>query len=122
MNHFVLCVLLGLAAAASAQWNNQNQNQYPQFPNQQQFPQQFPQFPDMNKLCSQPGSNCKTESRFAEESSSTDDKGKTTKFTRVCDDRGCYDRKSSNGASVSSASFAVMTICAVVVGAKIYFH
>lgn len=121
MNRQVLCVFLGLIAISAAQWNQQ---QYPnQFPNQQ-FPNQFPQpqFPNMNELCKQPGASCKIDSRFAEESSSTDNKGHTTKYTRVCDDRGCYDRKVSSGSSALTASSMLLTICAVFAGAKVYFH
>lgn len=125
MNGLVLCVFLGLIALGTAQWNNQ---QYPnqQFPNQQ-FPNQFPQqqFPNVNELCKQPGANCKIDSRFAEESSVTDNKGNTVKTTRVCDDRGCYDRKVQNSSSVSLSTnymLMTMTVCAIFAGAKLYFH
>lgn len=121
MSRFVLIVLLGLIAISTAQWNN-NQN-YPQFPNQQPFPgQPFPVQPNINDLCRQPGANCKTESRFAEESSVTDHKGQSTKFTRVCDDRGCYDRKISSGSSTFTVNFIVMIICAMFTGAKLIFN
>lgn len=123
MYKFVACAVLVLVAVASAQWNNNQNQQFPQFPNQQ-FPNQaqFPQFPNVNDLCKQPGANCKIDSRFAEESSNTDDKGRTTKFTRVCDDRGCYDRKVTSGSSITSMNLAVISICAVLTGAQIYLH
>lgn len=127
MNRLVACVLFALVAVASAQWNNQNQN-YPNqnYPNQQfpsQFPSpQFPNFPNMNDLCKQPGANCKIDSRFAEESSYSDDKGRTTKFTRVCDDKGCYDRKVTSGSSAISTNFAVISVCAAFIAAKLYLH
>src|SRR5690349_8398330 len=101
MNRLSFCVLVGLVSIAAAQWNNQ------QFPNQQpqQFPSnypgqvQFPQYPNVPDLCRQPGANCKVDSRFAEESSVTDQRGQTVKYTKVCDDRGCYDRKVYSGSS-----------------------
>ncbi|CRL00635.1 CLUMA_CG013895, isoform A [Clunio marinus] len=119
MNCLVLCVLVGLIAMTSAQWNNQQQypNVYPQLPNQP-----FPNQPNINELCRQPGANCKIDSRFAEESSVTDPRGNTFKYTRVCDDRGCYDRKVYNGSSAISASYILITFCAVIIGVKVYFH
>lgn len=118
----VFCVLVGLIAAATAQFNNQQfpNNQFPnQFPNQQ-FPNQ--QFPNIADYCKQPGSNCKVDSRFAEESSVSDNRGNNVKYTRVCDDRGCYDRKVYSGSSAVTTNFLLMAICAVFVGAKIIFH
>jgi hypothetical protein len=128
MNRLVLCVLIGMIAVAVAmpQWNNNNQN-YPnqQYPNNQQYqPGQFPQFPNIpnvNDLCKQPGANCKTESRFAEESSYSDPKG-TTKYTRVCDDKGCYDRKVYSGSSAVTTSYVLMASCLVFALAKIVLH
>ena len=138
MNRLVLIAFLGFVAVASAQWGSNNQN-YPQFPNQQPFPNQSPfanqpQFPKMPQFpnidCNQPGANCKVDSRFAEESSVTDERGQTTKYTRVCDDRGCYDRKvynpssqrGRNGSSAVAANTILVTILAVVISAKINFH
>jgi len=127
MHRFVIFAFLCLIAMVAAQnqgWNNNNQ-QYPQYPNQQnnQFPQ-FPQQPNINDICNQPGANCKIDSRFAEESSQTDGNGRTTKVTRVCDNRGCYDRKVSVAASAGAASVShVMVIsCAVLVAAKMLLH
>lgn len=125
MNRLSVCVLLGLIALAAAQWNNQNQfpnqqQQYPsQFPGQVQFPQYPVPGPD---LCKQPGANCKVESRFAEESSVTDHRGQTTKYTRVCDDRGCYDRKVYSGSSTLTTSYILLTITAVFAISKIFFN
>lgn len=121
MNRLVFCVLVGLIAAASAQFNSQ---QFP-IPNQfqsQQFPIPNQQFPNIPDLCRQPGANCKVDSRFAEESSVTDNRGNNVKYTRVCDDRGCYDRKVYSGSSALAANFLLMTTCAVFVGVKIFFH
>lgn len=122
MNRLVFFVLLGLVAIASAQWGNQNQQNYPQqFPSQ--FPQNFPQnYPNPADMCKQPGANCKIDSRFAEESSVTDNRGNTVKTSRVCDDRGCYDKKVYNGSSALTISTILMTICAVFVGAKIFLQ
>lgn len=124
MNRLSFCVLVGLVSIAAAQWNNQQQfpNQQQQFPNQ--FPGQapFPQYPvNVPDLCRQPGSNCKVESRFAEESSVTDPRGQTTKYTRVCDERGCYDRKVYSGSSAMTSSFLLMTIAALFAAAKMLF-
>lgn len=127
MNRFFLFAFLGLVAVASAQWGSNNQN-YPQFPNPPQYPNQ--QIPNIRDMCNQPGANCKTDSRFAEESSVTDERGDTTKYTRVCDDRGCYERKVYNpptyggrsGSSALSINSILVTICAVLIGAKIYVH
>lgn len=130
MNRLVLIAFLGLIAVASAQWGgNQNYPQYPnQFQNQPQFPNP-PQFPNINDLCNQPGANCKIDSRFAEESSVTDERGQSTKYTRVCDDRGCYDRKvnsqqsyNRSGSSAVTTNSVLVTICAVFIAAKIYLH
>lgn len=125
MSRLVLFAFLGLFAFASAQWGSNNQN-YPQFPNQPSFTNQ-PQFPDMNDMCNQPGANCKFDSRSAQESSVTDERGDTTKYTRVCDDRGCYERKVSNpsyrnGSTPVSTNFILVTICAALIGVKIHFH
>jgi len=135
MNRLVLIAFLGLVAVVSAQWGSNNQN-YPQFPNQQPFPNQppFPNqqpFPAINDLCNQPGANCKTQSRFAEESSVTNERGDTTKYTRVCDDRGCYDRKVQNpsssygvrnGSSAVAVNTVLLTVCAALIGRKIYVN
>lgn len=130
MNCLVFCVLLGLIATASAQWANQQYpNQFPApnqpapFPNQ---PGSFPnqpgaQYPNINDMCKQPGANCRVDSRYAEETSVTDNKGQTTKYTRVCDDRGCYDRKVYSGSTAVSTNCILVTICALL-AAKIYFH
>lgn len=125
MNRLSFCVLLGLLTIAAAQWNNQNA----QYPNQpQQFPSQFPgqvpfpQYPNVPDLCKQPGANCKVDSRFAEESSVTDPRGQTVKYTRVCDNNGCYDRKVYSGSSALTASYVLMTIAAVITATKIFFH
>lgn len=127
MNRLVFCVFFGLVAIVAAQqYPNQYHNQYPnnpgfQYPNQQ-FPQQFPQQPNIGDLCKQPGANCKIDSRFAEESSFSDDKGRNTKFTRVCDNTGCYDKKVYSGSSALSVSYVLITACAAFIGAKAYFH
>lgn len=125
----VLIAFLGLLAVVSAQWPGSNNQNYPQFPNQNAFSSQ--QFPNINNLCDQPGANCKIDSRFAEDSSVTDERGQTTKYTRVCDNNGCYGNQGYNPASPSyygrSASSAVstnailVTICALLISAKIYF-
>lgn len=124
----MFCVLIGLIAfaAANPQWNNNN-NPNQQFPNQgqgQYQPGQFPQFPNIpnvNDLCRQNPANCKTESRFAEESSYSDPKG-TTKYTRVCDDRGCYDRKVYSGSSTVTTSYVLMMSCAIFALAKVILN
>jgi hypothetical protein len=127
MKSLVLCVLIGVIAAAVAlpQWNNNNQN-YPnqQYPGQNNYqPGQFPQFPNIPnaaEICKQTG-NCKTESRFAEESSYSDQKG-TTKYTRVCDDKGCFDRKVYNGSPAVTTSYVLMATCAFFAIAKAILH
>lgn len=97
MNKLVLfCAFVAIISAASAQWNNP---QYPQFPPQ----------PNINDLCSQPGANCNINTRFAEESSYTDHRGNSQKFSRVCDDRGCYERRLTNDSSSMSSSFVLFS-------------
>lgn len=56
---------------------------------------------DPNHPCNQPGANCKIQSRFAEENSVSDNHGSNTntKFTRVCDERGCIESRVSSGSS-----------------------
>lgn len=123
MNRLSISVLLGLVAVAAAQYNQNYPNQQQQFPSQFPGQVQFPQYPVRTPdLCNQPGSNCKVESRFAEESSVTDHRGQTTKYTRVCDDQGCYDRRVYSGSSTLTASFVLMTITAAFAIAKICFN
>lgn len=118
MNRLIVLALFGLIAVASAQYNpnynNQNYNNQGQFPNFQ--------VPDFNDLCKKDPKNCKVQTRFAEESSSNDGKGNNVKFTRVCDDKGCVERKVTNGATPSFTSMAALTICATLVGANLYFR
>lgn len=111
MNKLVLfCVFVTLIAAASAQWNAQ-----PGYP-------PFPQQPNINDLCNQPGANCNIQSRFAEESSYTDHRGNSQKFTRVCDDRGCYERKLTNASSSISFSFILLSTAALIAVMKSLIH
>lgn len=101
MNKLVMfafvCLIISVVEC-SPQWNN---NQQPQFPPQG--------FPDINQLCKQNG-NCKTESRFAEESSNTNDKGQNVKFTRVCDDKGCYEKKVTSGSSMVASTNLILML------------
>jgi hypothetical protein len=111
MNKLVLfCAFVTLISAVSAQWNAQ-----PGFP-------QYPQQPNINDLCSRPGANCNVQSRFAEESSYTDHRGNSQKFTRVCDDRGCYERRLTNDSSSMSVSFILISTAAIIAVMKSLIH
>ncbi|KAG5674645.1 hypothetical protein PVAND_004599 [Polypedilum vanderplanki] len=105
MNKLVfLCYFATMIAFAIAQWGNQPPFN-PAFPGQQ----------NINDLCNQPGANCNIQSRFAEESSFTDHRGHTNKFTRVCDDRGCYERRLTSGSTSLSVNFLILSTAAVVI-------
>ena len=110
MNKLVLfCVFVTLIAVASAQWAQ------PGFP-------QFPPQPNINDLCNQPGANCNVQSRFAEESSYTDHRGNSQKFSKVCDDKGCYERRLSNDSSSMSVSFILLSTAAIIAVMKSLIH
>ncbi|CAG9797684.1 unnamed protein product [Chironomus riparius] len=111
MNKSVLfCAFVMLIAAATAQWNGQ-----PGYP-------PFPQPPNINDLCNRPGANCNVQSRFAEESSYTDHRGNSQKFSRVCDDKGCYERKLTNDSSSMSVSFILISTAAIIAVMKSLIH
>lgn len=111
MNKLVLfCTFVTLFAIASAQWN--------QPPYQPGFPGQ----PNINDLCSQPGANCNINTRFAEESSYTDHRGNSQKFSRVCDDRGCYERRLTNDSAPMSMSVVLLTTAAIIAVMKSLMH
>lgn len=117
MNKFaVLCIFATIIAMTFAQFQQQFGPPQPN-PNLPGFNQ-----PNINDLCSRPGANCNINTRFAEESSFTDHKGNTQKFTRVCDDRGCYERKLSNGSSALSTSFLLISLATIVVSIKTFIH
>jgi hypothetical protein len=74
---------------------------------------------DPNHPCNQPGVNCNLNSRFAEESSYIDHRGNRERYTRVCDDRGCYERRVSNGQrALSTSIFMLMAIAFVATSIK----
>lgn len=103
---FVLCIV-----SIAAQFPNQFPNQNPNFNG-------FPQTPNINDLCSQPGSNCNINSRFAEDSSFTDYKGNTHKYHRACDERGCYERRIANGSSLPTMSLLLLITTTIFVSVK----
>lgn len=79
---------------------------------------------DPTHPCNQPGANCNNQlnSRFAEESSYIDHRGNRERYTRVCDDRGCYERRVSSGQSRLSLSFWLFGFLAILTGVKNVFH
>jgi hypothetical protein len=104
MNKLILCCFIAtLIAAVSCQ---------------QGFGYPIPDLRDPKHPCNQPGANCNIQSRFAEESSVTDDKGKSTKWSRICDEQGCTEVRVSNGDSRIGASFLLLTIAAFVASIK----
>lgn len=109
MSRFVLLGLLALTCVVSAQYQQQ-------YPNQQYPNQQYPvQFPNVDDLCRRPGANCRVDNRFAEEQSVVNDRGQTHRYSRVCDERGCYERKYYSGSSAITTNFILMSsTCAVV--------
>lgn len=115
MNKLVFCCIFGVLIACVV-----SQNRVPPPPLQPQFPGVTGWNPsDPNHPCNQPGANCNLNSRFAEESSYIDHRGNRERYTRVCDDRGCYERRVSSGESrVSSTSFWLLSTIAVVAGIK----
>lgn len=62
--------------------------------------------------------NNRQDSRFAEESSYIDHRGNRERYTRVCDDRGCYERRVSSGQTRLSTSSWLFTFIAIVAGVK----
>lgn len=79
---------------------------------------------DPNHPCNQPGANCNNNlnSRFAEESSYIDHRGNREKYTRVCDDRGCYERRVSSGEARVSSSFWLLITITLVAGVKKFLN
>lgn len=106
MNKLILCCFIAtIIATVSCQ-----QGQFPNY--------QIPDLRDPKHPCNQPGANCKTQSRFAEESSISDDKGGNVKWTRICDEQGCTETRVANGDSRIGGSFLLFTIAALVAGIK----
>lgn len=104
MNKLILCCLTAIFITAVSC--------------QQGFGYQITDLRDPKHPCNQPGANCKTQSRFAEESSVTDDKGGSVKWTRVCDEQGCTETRVSNGDSQFGVNLLLLTISALVAGIK----
>lgn len=83
----------------------------------QQFPS-YPTFPtnlnDPNHPCNRPGANCKIQSRFAEESSVSDNNGNSVKWSQICDERGCQEFKVKSGSTQISISFGLLSLAAII--------
>lgn len=103
-----------------------SQNRVPPPGLQQQYPTVTGWNPaDPNHPCNQPGANCNNNninSRFAEESSYIDHRGNREKYTRVCDDRGCYERRVSSGEARVSISFWLLITIATLTGIKHFLN
>lgn len=110
MCRIVVLGLLALTCVVSAQYQ---QRPYPnqQFPNNQQYPAApfNNQFPNVDDLCSRPGANCRVDNRFAEEQSVINDRGQRQQYSRVCDERGCYERRFYSGSSAITTNFVLMS-------------
>lgn len=120
MNYLVLCCFFTVLIASVV-----SQNRVPPIGVAQQYPVNVnngyangwnPN--DPSHPCNQPGANCNLNSRFAEESSYIDHRGNRERYTRVCDDRGCYERRVSSGESRLSTSFWLLTIVAIATSIK----
>lgn len=80
---------------------------------------------DPSHPCNQPGANCNQNNqnnRFAEDSSYIDQYGNRERYTRVCDHRGCYERRLSSGSSSLKTSFLVLTFIAMLASIKNTMH
>lgn len=105
MNKQVLCFFIAVLIAAVA-----CQQSIPGFPS-------YPVIPDVrdpNHPCNRPGANCNIQSRFAEESSVSDNKGNTVKWSQVCDGNKCVENRVVSGSSYTSISFGLLTMAALV--------
>jgi hypothetical protein len=109
MCRIVIVGLLAMICAVSAQY------QRPPYTNQQYPNQQYPaapfnnQFPNVDDLCNRPGANCRVDNRFAEEQNVINNRGQRQQYSRVCDDRGCYERRYYSGSSAITTNFILMS-------------
>lgn len=122
MNRLIFGILLGLIAIVSAQYQPPFQNR-PQYQPQYQAPPQpyGANYDNRENLNRGLGGNnnyytageIDTRERF-------DINGNRVRYTRICDERGCYDRRS--GSSVLSINFMLVTVCAAIAAVKMLLH
>lgn len=118
MNRLICGIFLGLIAIVTAQYQPPFQNR-PQYQPQYQQPQQ-PYGENYDDPCRRPGADCFLRGENIDTRERYDINGNRLRYTRICDERGCYDRR--NGSSTLTTNFALMTICAVLAAAKIFSH
>lgn len=106
MNNLILGVILGLIAIVSAQYQPPYQGQPPR----PQIPQPVGvNYDDPYRQ----GSSIDTRERY-------DQYGNRVRYTRICDDNACYDRR--NGSPGTTTNTILMTACATLAAVTIYLH
>jgi hypothetical protein len=120
MNRLIFGIFLGLITVVTAQY--QPPYNRPQYQPQYQEPfGNIPTPPNFDDPCRRPGANCYSQGGGSIDTRErVDINGNRVRYTRICDDRGCYDRR--NGSSALSINSLLMTICAAIAAAKLYLH
>lgn len=93
-NIFVTLLIIVAISCASSQSKSQT------YPNLNEDP---------NHPCSQPGANCKIESKVIQKNSEKEPEVKIVKKTRVCDDNGCIETIISSDATYLTRNLLLLS-------------
>lgn len=112
MNKLILCCFITTLIAVVA-----SQQSIPGFPS-------YPVIPNLNDPqhpCNRPGANCNIQSRFNEESSFSDNRGNSKKWTQVCDEKGCREMQVQSNSTQLSRNFGLISLVAFMAFIKIFY-